>query len=172
MGVQSSSKTTPKSSSSSNSSSNSNTNSKSNSGAKTSNILKSMPTLKPGITSSSTSYNISPINTPWFYYYFLMTHNHHDGTRIDENEYYTIKDMTYDKEKSELFQTDYYNITFENGISTSEALQILKNKINTENKYVYLNIENTNIEVPVKKDDLKSWVNNLPEKTHNKTYTK
>ena len=103
---------------------------------------------------------------------FFITHNHEDKTKLNENKYFTIKNITYDEEKSKLLQVDYYNITFENGISTSEALQILNNKLNTENEYIYLNIENTNIEAPVKKDNLKSWINNLPEKTNSKTYTK
>lgn len=130
-------------------------------------VQKKTPTVKPNNVYNN---GISPIYWP------LFMHNHNENI-YNSDEILTIENMIYNQSKSKLNKTDIYDIIFTNGIETTVILKELKQKLKTNDKLIYIKINNSNVSVPVEKDDLSYFVNicqtqNNSYQTSDKIYSK
>lgn len=120
----------------------------------------SKPVNRGPYKQTETLNNYSITNSPWFYFWLFSSHQNNDENiqRLDEKDYYTIADMSYNETQSEFANHEYYDITFTNGIKTTVLLKEILEKLKSDDEFIYLVISNTDIAVPVRKEDIQSWV--------------
>ena len=104
------------------------------------------------------------IGLPWYYYPLIFNHHNYSEEdkeiqKMNTDEIFTIEDMSKNETQSKQMHEEYYNISFDNGITTTEARSYIDYTLKQEDQYAYIRINNTNIGAPVDKGSLKEWVN-------------